>query len=222
MSEALSESPGILGSEAAGRSLHAAAEAPEPPEQADDAVLMAAAGDGCRRSFGVLVDRYKDPLVAYLARLTGSPERAEDLAQETFLRLYQHAGRYDERGRLQGLLYSIATNLLRSEERRRRRWRTLLPFLAPATTSNGFHLDEPTGERRVLQREIRHQLQAAVAALPLRFRVPLVLFEVEEWSYADIADHLGCSTGTVKSRIHRARQRLKQRLEPYWTEGNAV
>jgi len=220
VSEALSESPGILGGESAATSLHAAVA--RPLDGAPDAVLMAAVGDGCRRSFGVLVDRYKDPLVAYLARLTGSPERAEDLAQDTFLRLFQHAGRYDERGRLQGLLFSIATNLLRSEERRRRRWRTLLPFLAPTTTSNGFHLDEPSGERRVLQREVQHQLQAAVAALPLRFRVPLVLFEVEEWSYADIAGHLGCSPGTVKSRIHRARQRLKQRLEPYWNEGNAV
>lgn len=202
--------------------------APDPCAQApagegpSDAELMARARRGDRDAFGQVVARYGDALVAYLARLTGSRERAEDLAQDAFLRLYRAAPRYRERGRLAAFLYRIATNLLRSEERRRRRWRTLLPFLAPTTTSNGFHLDEPSGERRVLQREVQHQLQAAVAALPLRFRVPLVLFEVEEWSYADIAGHLGCSPGTVKSRIHRARQRLKQRLEPYWNEGNAV
>lgn len=226
MSEALSDTPGMLGSEMTRIPTPGAPAGPgavaADPDDASDAALMAATRDGCRRSFALLVDRYKDPLVAYLARLTGSPDRAEDLAQEAFLRLYRSTGRYDERGRLQGLLYSIAANLLRSEERRRRRWRTLLPFLAPATTSNGFHLDEPAGERRVLQREIRHQLQAAVAELPLRFRVPLVLFEVEEWPYADIAAHLGVSEGTVKSRIHRARQRLKTSLEPYWNEGNAV
>jgi RNA polymerase sigma-70 factor (ECF subfamily) len=181
---------------------------------------MAATRDGCRRSFGVLVDRYKDALVAYLARLTGSADRAEDLAQEAFLRLYLNAPRYDERGRLQGLLYAIATNLLRSEERRRRRWRLLMPFLASPTTSNGFDLEEPLGERRVLQQEMGVQLQQAIAELPLRYRVPLVLYEVEEWSYADIAAHLVVSDGTVKSRIHRARQRLKQRLTPYWNEGS--
>lgn len=194
-----------------------------PPDSADDAALMAAVRDGCRQSFAVLVDRYKDPLVRYCTRLCGSHERAEDLAQEAFLRLYQNRHRYAEQGRLQGLLYSMAVNLLRSEDRRRRTWRTLLPFLAPSTTSNGFHLDgEPLGERRVLQRELGHQLAAAVAELPLKYREPLVLYEVEEWSYADIASHLECREGTVKSRIHRARQRLKERLAPYWNEGNAV
>jgi RNA polymerase sigma-70 factor (ECF subfamily) len=187
-----------------------------PSPEASDGALMAATRDGCRRSFGLLVDRYKDPLVGYLTRLTGSPERAEDLAQEAFLRLYQHADRYREQGRLKAYLYSVATNLLRSEERRRRRWRLMVPFLAPPTTSNGFHLDEPLGERRVLQRELGDQLRAAVSELPLRYRVPLVLYEIEEWSYADIAGHLECREGTVKSRIHRARQKLKERLTPYW------
>jgi RNA polymerase sigma-70 factor (ECF subfamily) len=86
--------------------------------RASDAALMAATRDGDRDAFALLVDRYKERLVAYLGRLTGSPERAEDLAQEAFLRLWQSADRYAEQGRLQGLLYSIAVNLLRSEERR--------------------------------------------------------------------------------------------------------
>ena len=197
-----------------------------PTSAATDAELMAAAREGCHRSFGLVVDRYKDPLVNYLTRLSGSHERAEDLAQEAFLRLYQNAHRYDEQGRLKNFLYSIAGNLLRSEERRRRRWRTLLPFLAPPTTSNGFSLDaedrETQGLQRVLRNEAQHQLQSAVAELPLRFRIPLVLFEIEGWSQPRIAEHLGCRPGTVKSRIHRARLRLKARLEPYWNQGNDV
>lgn len=190
--------------------------------QSSDGALMAAVADGCRRSFGHIVDRHKDALVHYLTRLTGDHARAEDLAQEAFLRLFQSARRYDERGRLRNLLYSIGGNLLRSEERRKRRWRTLLPFLAPPTTSHGFALDEPVGEVRVLQREAQHQLQSAVAELPLRFREPLVLHEIEGWSYPEIAAHLECRPGTVKSRIHRARQRLKARLEPYWNQGSDV
>lgn len=190
----------------------------ERPPTATDAQLMAAVRDGCRSSFATLVDRHKDPLVRYLTRLTGSPERAEDLAQDTFVRLYERAGRYREQGRFQGFLYSVATNLLRSEERRRQRWRLLAPFLTPATTTNGHHLHPPEGERSVLRREMGAKLQQAVGELPLRYRVPLVLYEVEEWSYADIAAHLEVSRGTVKSRIHRARKRLKDALTPYWTE----
>lgn len=183
-----------------------------------DAELMTATRDSCRRSFGLLVDRYKDALVGYLTRLTGSPEQAEDLAQEAFLRLYQNARQYDEQGRLKGYLYTIAGNLLRSQERRRRLWNTVLPFLAPPTTSNGFHLEEAAGERRVLQRELGRELARAVAELPLHYRVPLVLFEIEEWSYDDIAAHVGCRPGTVKSRLHRARQRLQKELAPYWKD----
>lgn len=198
----------------------------EPGTEPTDAELMAAAREGCHRSFGQLVDRYKDPLVNYLTRLSGSHERAEDLAQEAFLRLYQAADRYDEQGRLKNYLYSIGGNLLRSEERRRQRWRNLLPFLAPPITSNGFDLEtsdtETHGLQRVLQREAQHQLQSAVAELPLRFRIPLVLHDIEGWSQPRIAEHLGCRLGTVKSRIHRARKRLKARLEPYWNQGNDV
>ncbi|HEX2252493.1 MAG TPA: sigma-70 family RNA polymerase sigma factor [Thermoanaerobaculia bacterium] len=182
-----------------------------------DSELMAATRRGCRDSFGQLVDRHKDRLVAYLTRLAGSRERAEDLAQEAFLRLYQQAGRYDERGKLQGLLYSIATNLLRSEERRLRRWHLLAPFLGQPSPANGFH-PEPAPSTRVLQRELEREMAAALAALPLRYRVPVVLFEIEGWTLAAIAAHLEVQEGTVKSRLHRGRQRLKQKLAPYWNE----
>jgi len=180
-----------------------------------DARLMEAVRTGSREAFAELVDRHKDRLVGYLGRLTGSHEHAEDLAQEAFLRLYESAGRYDERGRLQALLFSIATNLLRSEERRRRRWRIVAPFLAQPSPAHG--VPAPEGARaRLLRRELGRELQAALAELPLRYRVPLVLYEIEEWTYDEIGRHLGCRPGTVKSRIHRGRQRLRVRLEPHW------
>lgn len=177
-----------------------------------DAELMAATRGGDRDSFGRLVDRHKDGLVGYLTRLTGCRERAQDLAQEAFLALYQHAQRYDERGHLQAFLYRIATNRLRSEERREKRWRGLVPMLA----SEHDGVEKAPGPDRVLAGEAQRQLSAAVARLPLRFRVPLVLHEIEGWPYADIARTLGCREGTVKSRIHRGRQRLRERLAPYF------
>jgi RNA polymerase sigma-70 factor (ECF subfamily) len=68
----------------------------------------------------------------------------------------------------------------------------------------------------LLRRELHREVTAAVARLPLRYRVALVLHEIEGWTYLDIARELGCREGTVKSRVHRGRQQLKKRLEPYW------
>lgn len=186
-------------------------DAPAP----SDAELMAATREGDREAFAVLVARYEDPLVGYLARLTGCRQRAQDLAQDAFLALYQHAGRYVEQGRLQGLLYRIATNRLRSQERRARRWRLLEPVLL----SRNGHRTEPAAPQRVLADEAHRELAAALADLPLTFRVPLVLHEIEGWPYAEVARWLGCREGTVKSRIHRGRQRLRERLAPYFEGG---
>jgi len=188
---------------------------PESPTPSD-AELMERTRAGEREAFGAIVDRYKDDLVAYLARLTRSRERAEDLAQETFLRLYRAAPRYRERGKLAAFVYRIATNLLRSEERRERRWRVLTPALG----SQAKTYEEPGGPRHLMESELRQRLAAAVATLPLTLRSPLVLFEIEGWPQREIARALGCRVGTVKSRLHRARARLRQELGPFWTEWN--
>jgi RNA polymerase sigma-70 factor (ECF subfamily) len=178
-----------------------------------DAALMSEVLCGDRAAFTCVVDRHKDAVVNYLTRLTGDRDRAEDLAQETFLRLFRATGdspRYREQGLLRAYLFRIATNLVRSEERRAKRLRLLLPFLG------GRQHDEPAAASGMLLQEMHQQVAVALAGLPLRFRVPLVLHEIEGWSYGDIARELSCREGTVKSRIHRGRQHLRQRLEPYW------
>jgi RNA polymerase sigma-70 factor (ECF subfamily) len=178
----------------------------------DDAALMARAAAGDREAFALLVDRHKDGLVFYLTRLTGSRDRGEDLAQEAFLRLFRAAGRYRERGHLTAFLYRIATNLVRSEARRERRWRRMVPELSRPRPEAA----EPRGPRRLLERELQGRLAEAVAALPLPLRAPLVLYEIEEWPQREIARALGCREGTVKSRLFRARARLREALAPYW------
>jgi RNA polymerase sigma-70 factor (ECF subfamily) len=180
-----------------------------------DAELMADVREGDRDAFARLVDRHKDAVVSYLTRLCGDRDRAEDLAQDSFLRLFRAADGYREQGFLRAYLFRIATNLVRSEERRERRLRLLLPFLS------GRDRAEPSAASGMLLQEMHRQVAGAVAALPLRFRVPLVLHEIEGWSYADIAQELRCREGTVKSRIFRGRRQLKQRLEPYWNGGTA-
>lgn len=185
----------------------------EPIAQASppsDAALMERVRGGDRDGFSTLVDRHKDAVVNYLARLTGDRDRAEDLAQETFLRLWRSSGSYVEQGYLRAFLFRIATNLVRSEERREKRYRLLLPFLRWRDHA------EPAAPSGLLLQELHREVAGAVAALPLSYRVPLVLHEIEGWSYADIARELGCREGTVKSRIHRGRQQLRQKLQPYW------
>jgi RNA polymerase sigma-70 factor (ECF subfamily) len=185
---------------------------PEPPS---DAELMVRVRAGDREAFAELVDRHKDAVVAYLARLTADPDRAEDLGQETFLRLFRAAGAYSEQGYLRAYLLRIGTNLVRSEERRAQRLRLLMPFLPREEHA------EPAAPSGLLRRELHREVTAAVARLPLRYRVPLVLHEIEGWSYVDIAREIGCREGTVKSRVHRGRQQLKKGLEPYWNGGAA-
>ena len=184
-------------------------------EQPNDAELMVRVREGNRDAFADLIGRHKDAVVSYLTRLTGNRDRAEDLAQETFLRLFRSARDYTEQGYLRAYLFRIATNLVRSEERRERRLRLLTPFLPREEHA------EPAAASGLLRRELHREVAAAVARLPLRYRVPLVLHEIEGWSYVDIAQEIGCREGTVKSRVPRGRQQLKQKLEPYWTGGAA-
>jgi RNA polymerase sigma-70 factor (ECF subfamily) len=190
---------------------------PEPPS---DAELMVRVREGDREAFAELVERHKDAVVSYLARLTADPDRAEDLGQETFFRLFRAAGAYREQGYLRAYLLRIGTNLVRSEERRARRRRLMAPFLVRETGEAREGREdsvEPAAVTGLLRRELHREVTAAVARLPLRYRVALVLHEIEGWTYLDIARELGCREGTVKSRVHRGRLQLKKRLEPYWT-----
>ena len=180
---------------------------------ASDDRLVALGVQGDRAAYGELVERHKDGLVSYLTRMTGDRAIAEDLAQETFVRLFEHATSYKPRGKLRAYLFRIAVNLQRSRERRRRRWR----LLATRFLSANGRRPEPAATGQLLDRERDRLVADAVARLPGHFRAPIVLFNVEGWSYREIAEALGCREGTVKSRIHRGRQLLRRDLAPYWT-----
>lgn len=164
------------------------------------------------RAFAQLVERHKGLVVHYLLRLTGCRARAEDLAQETFVRFYLQLARYQDQGTLVAYLLRIATNLVRSEERRAKRWRLLEPILRTTIRRSG----DPTPQAEAMADEARQMVTRAIADLDLHYRAPLVLREIEGRSYQEIAETLGCSEGTVKSRLHRAREQLRRRLAPYW------
>ena len=191
--------------------------------QPTDAELMARAGAGDAPAFGQIVDRHKDGLVGYLSRLTGDRERAEELAQETFLRVFQHVDRYRENGHFAAYLFKIATNLLRSDARKERRRHSLAHMVstpgdeldrsAAVGAVNGAHAAGP--DAIAMNSELQRQLSAAISALPIHYRVPLVLHDVEDWTYDEIARVTGSKEGTIKSRISRGRKQLRKRLEPF-------
>jgi RNA polymerase sigma-70 factor (ECF subfamily) len=171
---------------------------------------MARTREGDGDAFAALVDRHKNPLINYLTHLTGSRDRAEDFAQVTFVRLYSRASRYQDEGKLAPYLFRIWINLLRSERRRTRRWDRILPRLVAVVRE----VTPPTAA--LFEGEIRKTVRKALAELPLVYRGAVVLREIEGWSYAEIAVALGCAEGTVKSRICRGREILRDSLAPYW------
>jgi RNA polymerase sigma-70 factor (ECF subfamily) len=171
--------------------------------------------NGDREAFAALVERHKGPLVRFLTALSRDRDRAEEVAQDAFVRLFELSHRYQERGQFTPYLYRIATNLLRTEDRKIRRRAILLKVFG----ANGNHEASPSPQAVCLRDELSVRLAEALAALPLRYRSPIVLREMEGWSYTDIARALSCGEGTVKSRIHRGRERLRLLLEPYWNGG---
>lgn len=176
-----------------------------------DGELMARVTAGDAVAFASIVDRYKDSLVNYLTHMTGSRDRAEEHAQAAFVRLYESASRYRDEGKLPSYLFRIATNLVRTEAVRNRfRELVLLRFWS----RNGQSEDSPL--RDLQRRELQREVSAAMAALPPAYRAAVVLREIEGWSYQEIASTLGCSEGTVKSRIARGREHLRKRLLPFW------
>ena len=180
----------------------------------DDA-LMQRVREGDDDALGEIVDRYKNPLVNYLTHLVRSRDRAEEIAQDAFVRLYRNAASYREQDRLAPYLFRIATNLAVSEVRRAKRWSLLMPRLHASTSTS-----TPSPDANLITDEIQKQVNAALERLPLKFRAPLVLFEIEEWSYEAIAAALDIRIGTVKSRISRARDLLRRHLAPWWKGGH--
>jgi len=181
----------------------------------DDGALIKRIRDGDEDAFAIFVDRHKDSLVNYLTHLTRSRERAEEVAQDAFVRFYRNASKCRDQERLTPYLFRIATNLVVTQIRRERRWKSLLPRLIALQPRSA-----PPADRPLLTEEIQRKVTEALDQLPLKFRAPLVLFEIEEWSYDEISRAIGCRVGTVKSRISRARALMRVQLESWWIGGN--
>lgn len=170
-----------------------------------------AAGQGA--ALNDLMSRHAERLFQYLVRSLQNEEDAADLAQETFVRVYQNRAKFDVHKKFSTWLYAIASNLVRD----RYRWRTRHPQVsldaANDATGNDFGKtlpDNAPSPSEVAQKEERAEtVRRAVAALPRDLRLPLVLAEYEEKSHVEIGAILGCSAKAVEVRIYRARKELR-------------
>jgi RNA polymerase sigma-70 factor (ECF subfamily) len=187
----------------------------------DDIALVETFLAGDERGFALLVDRYQGRLLNFIYRTIGDRERAEDLVQEAFVRVYRHLGRFDRSKKFSTWIYTIASNLAKNELRNRAR----NPLVFEQQLTKGA--DEGEDERPLefedhrsrpdelfRKRHLRAVVEQAVERLPAHHRQVFVLRELEGKPYEEIADITGCNLGTVKSRLNRARAAFAAILGP--------
>jgi RNA polymerase sigma-70 factor (ECF subfamily) len=167
---------------------------------------------GDSQAFRDLVQRFKGPLTRYLAALVGDPDRAVDLAQETFLRVYSRAATFRLDGSFQRWIYKIATNVARNDLRWWRR-RPAARCLSGAETETPDPEPASRPDLLMLQAERVRRVRRAVASLPFKLRTALALRDLEGLSYQEIALVTRLPLGTVKSQVQRARLLLRRKLE---------
>ena len=175
--------------------------------------------DGRQRAFGELVDRYDKRLLNFVYRTVGDRERAQDLVQETFVRVYRHLHRFDQTKKFSTWIYTIAGNLAKNELRNRSR----NPLVLFQTIKKNWDADHRPLEWEdtklkpddlFRKRHLKELVEGAVAELPEHHRLVFVLRELEGKTYEEIADITGCNLGTVKSRLNRARNNFARIIAP--------
>jgi len=185
-----------------------------------DHALIEATKQGDESAYAEIVHRYRNPIVNYLYRFLNDYEEAIDLAQETFVRVYFAIDRYHTEYAFSTYIYRIATNLAISELRRRKRRRLLsLTGLFQSDVEDATEF-QPRDERQLQDDDLVEDEQSkviarAIAALPEKYRVPIILRDVEGRSYEEIAEIMELGLGTTKSRISRGRGLLKDKLKGY-------
>jgi RNA polymerase sigma-70 factor (ECF subfamily) len=182
-------------------------ELPDAPLESDHALIQrTAVGD--RDAFATLYRRHQGSIYRFARLMTGCPSAAEDVVQEVFLVLMKDAARYDPaRAALTTYLYGIARRVTRRRLMRERRFVAM--DLSGAESRWGT---TPDASAALEQHDALAQLRGAILSLPSRYREVVILCEMEGVTYETAAESLGCAIGTIRSRLHRARQLLATKL----------
>jgi len=179
-----------------------------------DEQLIARFQLGDVQAYDILVRKYKDQLLNFVYRFVGNRTDAEDIIQETFLRVYRNKHMYKEIAKFSTWVYTIAGNLAKTELRRRKRHKI---FSVSNFVNEERDFDIPdrdhSPERKVDSSMQEKIIQKAIEKLPIKFKEVIILRDIQEFAYEEISQILNIPLGTVKSRVNRGRLKLQEDLK---------
>ena len=178
-----------------------------------DEDLILAFQNGDVSSFEEIVRRYRDPLFNFVVRLLGDAFYSEDVVQETFLRVFRNKHRYHQVAKFSTWIYTIASNLAKTELRRRK-VRNFFSISSRGEDEKDYDLqDTSTDIERDVDGIIKNEIiLKEISALPYHFKEAVLLRDIQDLSYEEISQILNVPLGTVKSRVNRGRSRLQKKL----------
>lgn len=180
--------------------------------------LLKMAEKGDRQAFAELVELYKDKVYSLAYRMLGNSQDAEDIAQETFMRVYANLHRFDDQYKISTWIYRIANNLCIDLIRKRKVRRNQFSFDAEITGTDGLdlydtiHDDDPSPEQQLITSELQNKVKDAILSLSPKYRTIMILKYIEDLSLQEISDIVGLPVATVKTRVHRGREALRKKL----------
>lgn len=189
-------------------------------DSASDKELLYGLVNGDLEAFDVIVDRYKNRLLNFVFRFVKDQDVAEDIVQETFLRVFRKRRDYKAIANFSTWIFTIAGNLAKSELRRRKRWKFLSIDAQNDDEEKLFELPD-TGmkpDRATAVKMINKNVQESIDSLQNKYKEALILRDIQGMSYNQIAEIIGVPVGTVKSRVNRARLKLQKKLKGHTPE----
>jgi RNA polymerase sigma-70 factor (ECF subfamily) len=172
---------------------------------ADDSVLVKYIKEGNEQAFRMLVEKHRENVRNLIYLTFGHSNNTDDLAQEVFIKVFKGIERFREDSTFTTWLYRITINVCKDEMRKKKIRQIFTPLEGAAENASYDNMPD---------RETQHLVRQGIARLPSKLRLPLILKDIKGFSYDEIADMMNIELGTVKSRLYRAREALKEILRP--------
>lgn len=181
-----------------------------------DVRLAMLARKGDQRAFAEIVELYKDKIFHLAYRMLNNRHEAEDVVQETFLRVFRNLDRYDENLKFSTWIYRIGTNLCIDRLRKRKPSYSLDAEINDQDGTDGYSMipsDDRTPESEMLLSETQRIIHESIESLPAKYKTIMLLRYIQDLSLQEISDVLDLPVTTIKTRVHRGREFLRKKLE---------